>query len=110
MRLPLLAGLCLLDLVPDFIPDEAVLAGVFLLDVRPAPDLAFASLEAPVLRPDAFFLLDVECVAVGFWLPEGCPLTGSATITKAKKAARYRWVCRRRGSWLKIALILSLYL
>jgi len=51
-RLPLLAGLCL--------PDVLLLADVFV-----ARDLAFALLAPPALLPDVFFLLVVECLAAG---------------------------------------------
>jgi hypothetical protein len=52
-RLPLLAGLCL--------PDVLLLADVF---VAPG-DLAFALLAPPALLPDVFFLLVIECLAAG---------------------------------------------
>jgi hypothetical protein len=103
-RLPLLAGLCRLDLL--------------LADALAVPAFAFAAFDSPVLplavfvllEVDVFFLLDVECLAAGFWSSEVCPATGNAIIEQASAAATHRVASEARGCWREVALIISLYL
>jgi hypothetical protein len=103
-RLPLLAGLCRLDLL---------LAETFVL-----PAFAFALPGLPVvllaalvpLDVGVFFLPVVECLAAGFWSSDDWHTADNETVRQASTAARHSSAGETRGCWRKVALIISLYL
>ena len=84
-RLPLLVGLCRLDLL--------------LADVLVLPVFAFVLLAWPVLLLAVLAPLDVGpllledvCFAAGFWSSDDWPAIGNPTIRKASTAATHRIV------------------
>jgi hypothetical protein len=101
-RLPLLVGLCRLDLL---------LADVLVLPVFAFVLLAWPVLLLAVLAPldVGRLLLEVVCFAAGFWSSEDWPAIGN-TIRKASTAAMHRIAGETRRWWRKKALMSPLYL